>query len=90
MQKKIQKNIVLIDVILCLNQTVNQSCQDPSSEFTKANKIEKNDVDEDGETDQKKIPDSTCIQSYSTYKLDDLEPFLIPSGCKCHEVKNLS
>ena len=89
MHKQIQKNLVLIDEILCLNQTVNQSCQDPSSEFTKTNRIEKNDIDGDGETDPTKIPDSTCIQSYSTYKVDGLEPFLIASGCKCHEVKNV-
>ena len=89
MHKQIQKNLVLIDEILCLNQTVNQSCQDPSSEFTKTNRIENNDIDEDGETDPTKIPDSTCIQSYSTYKVDGLEPFLIASGCKCHEVKNV-
>ena len=89
MHKQIQKNLVLIDEILCLNQTVNQSCQDPSSEFTKTNRIENNDIDEDGETDPTKIPDSTCIQSYSTYKVDGLEPFLIASGCKCHEVKKV-
>ena len=89
MKIKNQKNLVLIDVILCLNQTVNQSCQDPSSELTKTNRIEKNDINEDGKTDTTKIPNSTCIQSYSTYKVDGLKSFLIPSGCKCHEVKNL-
>ena len=54
MHKQIQKNLVLIDEILCLNQTVNQSCQDPSSEFTKTNRIENNDIDEESVLDDGK------------------------------------
>ena len=79
-------------MILCLNQTVNQSCQAPSSKYLNTNKIndiDRNHIDEDEETEPKKIPNSTCIQSYSTYEVDGHEPFLIPSGCKCHNVKYL-
>lgn len=91
-EKKNQKNIILIDVILCLPQTVNQSCQAPSLTYLKTNRvnvIDRNDIDEDEETEPTKIPNSTCIQSYSTYEVDGHEPFLIPSGCKCHNVKYL-
>ena len=91
-KKEYQKNIILIDVILCLNQTVNQSCQAPSSKYLNTNKIndiDRNHIDEDEETEPKKIPNSTCIQSYSTYKVYGHEPFLIPSGCKCHNIKYL-
>ena len=91
-EKKNQKNIILIDVILCLPQTVNQSCQAPSLTYLKTNRvnvIDRNDIDEDEETEPTKIPNSTCIQSYSTYELDGHEPFLIPSGCKCHNIKYL-
>ena len=81
-------------MILCLNHTVDQSCQAPSSKYLKTNKIDEintNDIIEYEETDTEttKIPNSTCIQSYSTYKIDGHEPFLIPSGCKCHNVKYL-
>ena len=81
-------------MILCLNHTVDQSCQAPSSKYLKTNRIDvinTNDIDEYEETDAEttKIPNSTCIQSYSTYKIDGHEPFLIPSGCKCHNVKYL-
>ena len=79
-------------MILCLPQTVNQSCQAPSLTYLKTNRvnvIDRNDIDEDEETEPTKIPNSTCIQSYSTYELDGHEPFLIPSGCKCHNVKYL-
>ncbi len=82
-------------MILCLAQTVDQSCQAPSSTYLNTNRInniDRNDIDEDEETDDAeptKIPNSTCKQSYSNYTVDGHEPFLIPSGCKCHNVKYL-
>ena len=77
-----------------MNQTINQSCQAPSSKYLNTNRInviDRNDIDKDGKSDAEptKILNSACIQSYSIYEVDGHEPFLVPSGCKCHNVKYL-
>ena len=87
---KIQEHYIVVDVILCLH--ISQSCQSPTSRHFKPSSIdikENNEIDDEKMTDPTKIPNSACLQHYSNYSLNGYDPFLIPSGCKCHEVKYL-
>ena len=64
---------LLIEAFLCSHSSISRSClQSPH---------------EAGDQEERRLADTVCRQHYSNYTLPSLGPLLVPSGCKCYEIK---
>ena len=69
---------LLIEAFLCTQSSISRSCLQSRHETGDQ------EEEEDGE---RRLAGSVCRQHYSNYTLPSLGPLLVPSGCKCYEIK---
>ena len=68
---------VLIEAFLCSHSSISRSCLQSPHEAG----------DQEEEEEERRLADTVCRQHYSNYTLPSLGPLLVPSGCKCYEIK---